>query len=53
MSVKKCLRSGVHRRVNYSVNNGDLLVPGIINGNVFYGLQPSRGFLDDPAAILS
>jgi len=31
--------------------NGDLLVPGIINGNVFYGLQPSRGFLDDPAAI--
>jgi cobaltochelatase CobN len=31
--------------------NNELLVPGIVNGNVFYGLQPSRGFLDDPAAI--
>lgn len=31
--------------------NNELLIPGIINGNVFYGLQPSRGFLDDPAAI--
>jgi len=30
---------------------GRLLIPGIINGNVFIGLQPPRGFLDDPAAI--
>jgi cobaltochelatase CobN len=28
-----------------------LLIPGIINGNVFIGLQPPRGFSDDPAAI--
>lgn len=33
---------------NYRRN---LLIPGIINGNVFIGLQPPRGFLDDPAAI--
>lgn len=30
---------------------GRLLIPGIINGNVFIGLQPPRGFLDDPAKI--
>ena len=29
----------------------ELLVPGIINGNVFIGLQPPRGFLDNPAAV--
>jgi cobaltochelatase CobN len=28
-----------------------LLIPGLINGNIFIGLQPPRGFLDDPAAI--
>jgi cobaltochelatase CobN len=28
-----------------------LLVSGIINGNIFIGLQPPRGFLEDPAAI--
>jgi len=28
-----------------------LLIPGIINGNIFIGLQPPRGFLDDPSAI--
>ena len=28
-----------------------LLIPGIINGNIFIGLQPPRGFLDDPASI--
>lgn len=33
---------------NYGNN---LLIPGIINGNVFIGLQPPRGYLDDPAAI--
>ncbi|NLE06093.1 MAG: cobaltochelatase subunit CobN, partial [Crenarchaeota archaeon] len=32
-------------------HKNDLLVPGIINGNIFLGLQPSRGFLDDPASI--
>jgi cobaltochelatase CobN len=30
---------------------GALLVPGIINGNVFIGLQPPRGFLENPASI--
>ncbi|MCL0058121.1 cobaltochelatase subunit CobN [Dehalococcoidia bacterium] len=28
-----------------------LLIPGLINGNIFIGLQPPRGFSDDPAAI--
>lgn len=28
-----------------------LLVPGIINGNVFIGIQPPRGFLEDPSSI--
>ncbi|MBN1628384.1 MAG: cobaltochelatase subunit CobN [Thermoleophilia bacterium] len=32
--------------------HGDqLLVPGILNGNVFIGLQPPRGFMEDPEAI--
>jgi cobaltochelatase CobN len=31
--------------------SGDLLVPGILNGNVFVGLQPPRGFLEQPASI--
>ncbi|MEM2081317.1 MAG: cobaltochelatase subunit CobN [Candidatus Bathyarchaeia archaeon] len=30
---------------------GDLLVPGIMNGNVFIGLQPPRGYTTDPASI--
>ena len=30
---------------------GHLLIPGIINGNVFIGIQPPRGFLDDSASI--
>ncbi|NIR17250.1 MAG: hypothetical protein GWO08_08295, partial [Gammaproteobacteria bacterium] len=29
----------------------ELLVAGIINGNVFIGLQPRRGFFDDPLSI--
>ncbi len=28
-----------------------LLIPGIINGNIFIGIQPPRGFGDDPAKI--
>ncbi|MGD6809352.1 MAG: cobaltochelatase subunit CobN [Candidatus Bathyarchaeia archaeon] len=32
-------------------HKGDLLVAGIVNGNVFVGLQPPRGFSDDPASI--
>lgn len=28
-----------------------LLIPGLLNGNVFIGLQPPRGFLEDPASI--
>lgn len=27
-----------------------LIIPGIINGNVFIGMQPPRGFLEDSAA---
>ena len=30
---------------------GELLVSGIINGNVFIGLQPPRGFLENPSSI--
>jgi cobaltochelatase CobN len=30
---------------------GDLLVPGIMNGNLFIGLQPPRGYTTDPASI--
>lgn len=29
----------------------DLLIPGILNGNIFIGLQPPRGFLEDPETI--
>jgi cobaltochelatase CobN len=32
-------------------HNGKLLVAGIINGNVFIGLQPPRGYLDSPSSI--
>ncbi len=32
-------------------HEGDLLVPGILNGNIFIGLQPPRGFMEDPEAI--
>ena len=28
-----------------------LLIPGIINGNIFIGMQPPRGFGEDPAKI--
>ena len=28
-----------------------MIIPGIINGNVFIGLQPRRGFIEDPAKI--
>lgn len=28
-----------------------LLISGLINGNIFIGLQPPRGFLEDPASI--
>lgn len=31
--------------------NGKLLIAGIINGNVFIGLQPNRGNLEDPSFI--
>jgi len=30
---------------------GELLVAGILNGNVFIGLQPPRGYLENPASI--
>jgi len=33
------------------VHKKSLIIPGIINGNFFIGLQPPRGFLEDPAAI--
>jgi cobaltochelatase CobN len=31
--------------------NGTLLVGGVVYGNVFVGLQPPRGFLENPTAI--
>jgi cobaltochelatase CobN len=30
---------------------GELLVAGILNGNVFIGLQPPRGYLENPSSI--
>lgn len=33
------------------VYEGELLIAGLINGNIFIGLQPPRGFLEDPASI--
>ncbi|OPY50762.1 MAG: cobaltochelatase subunit CobN [Methanosaeta sp. PtaU1.Bin060] len=33
------------------VHNKSLIIPGVIKGNIFIGLQPPRGFLEDPAAI--
>ncbi len=35
---------------NYLVHDGQLPVPGIINGNVFIGLQPARGYEDPEQA---
>lgn len=32
--------------------NGNLLVPGLLNGNVFISVQPPRGFGEDPGKIL-
>ncbi len=32
-------------------HEGRLVIPGIVNGNVFVGLQPPRGFLENPASI--
>ena len=32
-------------------HKGNLLVAGILNGNVFIGLQPPRGYLEDPSSI--
>lgn len=31
--------------------NGELIIPGIINGNIFISLQPPRGFGEDPSKI--
>ena len=33
------------------VHQGELIIPGISNGNIFIGLQPPRGFLENPEAI--
>jgi cobaltochelatase CobN len=32
--------------------NGNLLVAGILNGNIYIGLQPPRGYLDTPSSSL-
>jgi cobaltochelatase CobN len=32
-------------------HKNQLLVPGILNGNVFIGLQPPRGYLENPSSI--
>ena len=36
---------------NMFVHNGFLIIAGIVNGNVFIGMQPPRGMLENPAAI--
>lgn len=33
------------------VYNNEILIAGTINGNIFIGLQPPRGFLEDPSSI--
>lgn len=33
------------------VHEGRLVIPGLVLGNVFVGLQPPRGYGDDPVAI--
>ncbi|MBO5605045.1 MAG: cobaltochelatase subunit CobN [Acidaminococcaceae bacterium] len=33
-------------------HEGALLMPGICNGNIFIGMQPPRGFGDDPGKII-
>ncbi|WP_273467100.1 cobaltochelatase subunit CobN [Methanothrix sp.] len=37
--------------INGNIFIGLQPIPGVINGNIFIGLQPPRGFLEDPAAI--
>ncbi|MDI9644156.1 MAG: cobaltochelatase subunit CobN [Candidatus Verstraetearchaeota archaeon] len=32
-------------------HKGDLLIPGVLNGNIFIGIQPPRGYTTDPASI--
>jgi cobaltochelatase CobN len=32
-------------------HNGNLLVAGILNGNIFIGLQPPRGYMESPSSI--
>ncbi|MDR2720410.1 MAG: cobaltochelatase subunit CobN, partial [Nitrososphaerota archaeon] len=32
-------------------HNGNMLISGFKTGNIYIGLQPPRGFLDDPASI--
>jgi len=32
-------------------DNNSFLIPGIINGNIFIGLQPSRGSFEDPSKL--
>ncbi len=34
------------------VHDNKLLMPGIMNGNVFISIQPPRGYLENPEAIL-
>ena len=37
---------------NLFVHEGNLLFPGFFNGNVFISIQPPRGYLENPDAIL-
>ncbi|RLG16175.1 magnesium chelatase subunit H [Candidatus Pacearchaeota archaeon] len=36
---------------NIMVNNNSFLIPGVISGNIFIGLQPSRGSFEDPSKL--
>ncbi|MGC9156460.1 MAG: cobaltochelatase subunit CobN, partial [Ferrimicrobium sp.] len=50
--VQKKLRDSWGEPPGQVFSHGDdLLVPGILNGNIFVGLQPPRGFTDAPEAI--
>lgn len=50
--VQEKLRDSWAEPPGQAFSYGDsLLVPGILNGNIFIGLQPPRGFTDAPEAI--
>jgi cobaltochelatase CobN len=56
-SLQKELREGVERvwgpppgNINV-VDDGNFIIPGVLLGNVFIGVQPPRGFHEDPKKL--